>query len=206
MIFMNKQSMAALAAIGTLALSACAELNQIQQASEAYQEGGVTESRPRAQRQATGVTATGATATALPQAPNGAAQPASGSRVAHHASVLTTSQGQTLYVHGADGLNRASCRNECAQHFAPYIPMTGAQNGRQYAFFMRDDGVTQWSLQGQPLYVYKGDLAPGQRNGEGLFNMSTVAYPTLGAVWTPEYAPMFPNGVQNLPMIGSGSK
>lgn len=198
---MNKQSTLALVAILTIALASCEVPQDTGNGASALDN-----QMPRAARTAEATSQNGAQPNGFAPTSASNAGYAQGFAVAHLGDVLTTSQGQTLYVHQLDGLNRSTCRQDCAQSFFPYIPTIDSQPGRQYGFFMRDDGVTQWAIEGKPLYVFRGDTAPKQRNGAGIYNMSTIQYPTLGAAWTPEYAPMFPNGTENLPMYGSSTK
>lgn len=121
-----------------------------------------------------------ASAPSVPTANLQPARPTPGTNVAHLGDVLTTPQGQTLYKHLKDGLNNASCSDVCALSFAPYIPTQGAAPGKRYSFFMRADGINQWAFEGQPLYVFRGDLAPGQKNGDGKFNMVAVSFAETG--------------------------
>ena len=46
-----------------------------------------------------------------------------------------------------------------------------------YSIITRDDGSTQWALNGQALYFYQGDSAPGDTNGEGVNGLWNIAVP-----------------------------
>ena len=109
-----------------------------------------------------------------------------GPSVANYDGVLTTTSGQTLYIPKGDMLNRSGCQGACLQYFFPHLPSLWARPSRQYGFFMRDNGTTQWAYNGKPLFVYRGDLTVGHRNGTDQFGMTPVAYPTLGAEFTPQ--------------------
>ena len=103
-----------------------------------------------------------------------AAQPSTGTTVAFLGNMLTTDQGRTVYRNMNDGFNQTTCAGICAQDFQPYQPSPGAKPSNQYGYFMRPDGKFQWTFQGQPLYVYKHDVAPGQANGAGRLGMSPI--------------------------------
>ncbi len=47
-------------------------------------------------------------------------------------------------------------------------PVAGEGVGGELTLIERDDGTMQVALDGQPLYYFAGDAAPGDTNGEGV--------------------------------------
>jgi predicted lipoprotein with Yx(FWY)xxD motif len=78
--------------------------------------------------------------------------------------------GLTVYVFDADlPLNGASsCSGACAVLWPPLPPPAGATIASPWGTTTRSDGTTQLSYAGRPLYLYAGDSAAGQTNGDGL--------------------------------------
>jgi|SoimicmetaTmtLAA_FD_contig_91_5005_length_893_multi_2_in_0_out_0_2 predicted lipoprotein with Yx(FWY)xxD motif len=87
--------------------------------------------------------------------------------------VLTNSSGRTLYLFEQDSGTTSACTGTCASTW-PALTVTGqptAASGLTASMLgtaMRADGSTQVTYNGHPLYVYSGDSAPGQTNGEGI--------------------------------------
>lgn len=82
--------------------------------------------------------------------------------------------GKALYIFTPDTGTTSSCNDECA---ANWPPLTSAAAGDVAAgagvtgtlgTITRDDGTTQVTLGGRPLYYFKGDAAAGDVNGQGL--------------------------------------
>lgn len=93
-------------------------------------------------------------------------------------------QGFTLYVFendrndtDGDGPGDSDCNVGCAETWPPLYADPGATAGGPFTIAERDDGTTQWALNGLPLYFYAPDLAPGDTNGEGAGNAWYVARP-----------------------------
>jgi predicted lipoprotein with Yx(FWY)xxD motif len=87
--------------------------------------------------------------------------------------VLTNSSGRTLYLFEQDSGTTSACTGTCAATW-PALTVTGqptAASGLTASMLgtaMRADGSTQVTYNGHNLYVYSGDSAPGQTNGEGI--------------------------------------
>ena len=185
---------------------------QLQQAqlrqAQIQQEQALIAQRQAAQKAAS-VKALAAQQAATPSVPTANLPPAkatAGSNVAHLGDVLTTPQGQTLYKHLKDGANQANCSDVCALSFGPYVPSNGAKPGKRYSFFMRTDGRNQWAFEGQPLYVYRGDLTVGQRNGDGKFNMIAVPFEDSGSQVAASSAPVAASAASSGPVAGSKAR
>jgi predicted lipoprotein with Yx(FWY)xxD motif len=87
-------------------------------------------------------------------------------------TILVNSQGRTLYLFKADTGTKSACTGACAAAWPPLVS-TGkprAGNGVQQSLLgtsKRADGTEQVSYDGHPLYLFTGDTASGQTNGQG---------------------------------------
>jgi predicted lipoprotein with Yx(FWY)xxD motif len=85
--------------------------------------------------------------------------------------VLVDGKGMTLYMFTADSAGTSSCDAACAQNWPPVIgtaaPGTGLDAG-DFGTTTRSDGSTQVTFHGMPLYLFAGDKAAGDVNGQGI--------------------------------------
>jgi predicted lipoprotein with Yx(FWY)xxD motif len=81
--------------------------------------------------------------------------------------VLTSAEGRTLYVSNKDAPGKSNCNGACAAQWPPFVAREGARSNASYTVITRDDGTRQWAYNGQPLYFYAADTAPGNAKGEG---------------------------------------
>ena len=86
-------------------------------------------------------------------------------------TILTDSGDLTLYTFDADPLNGSACNAGCVDTWPPLtIPdgdfTTALPDG--FDEIARDDGLSQLTYLGKPLYRYSGDSAPGDTNGDGI--------------------------------------
>lgn len=86
--------------------------------------------------------------------------------------VLVTESGRTLYIFTPDGSDGATCVDACAQTWPP-LTTEGAPSGKDIepgllGTVERQDGSTQVTAAGHPLYTYSGDTEEGDTNGEGI--------------------------------------
>ncbi|MFF2846860.1 hypothetical protein ACFVT5_11060 [Streptomyces sp. NPDC058001] len=94
---------------------------------------------------------------------------------------LVDGMGRTLYLFEADKSSKSSCYGNCAKAWPPVTagpdgPSAG--NGVKSDLLGtsdRDDGTSQITYNGHPLYRFSGDLKAGTTAGEG----STA----FGATW-----------------------
>ncbi len=86
------------------------------------------------------------------------------------ATVLTNSQGFTLYWFAPDTPTTSKCNGSCASFWPPLAGPATAGPGvtGKLGTITRADGSTQATYNGHPLYTYKGDTAPGQAKGNGV--------------------------------------
>jgi predicted lipoprotein with Yx(FWY)xxD motif len=88
-------------------------------------------------------------------------------------SILTDAQGRSLYLFEQDTTSKSTCNVGCAPTW-PALTVTGqpiAGDGVDSSLLgttMRDDGTTQVTYAGHPVYTYSGDGAAGDTNGEGV--------------------------------------
>jgi predicted lipoprotein with Yx(FWY)xxD motif len=95
-------------------------------------------------------------------------------------STLVDAQGRTLYLFKKDSGTTSTCTGACATFWPPLIapaaPTSGS--GAQASLIgttKRQDGKSQVTYNGHPVYLYGGDHNPGDTNGQGV-----VAF---GAAW-----------------------
>ena len=85
------------------------------------------------------------------------------------ATVLTNSQGFTLYWFAPDTSTTSKCNGSCTAFWPPLKgPVSGSGIKGTFATITRSDGSTQATFDGHPLYTYKGDTQPGQAAGNGV--------------------------------------
>jgi predicted lipoprotein with Yx(FWY)xxD motif len=86
---------------------------------------------------------------------------------------LTDGSGRTLYAFTADASSKSNCSGSCLDNWPPLTtdgaPTLGeGLDAEDFGTLTRDDGSTQVTFYGQPLYYFAGDTAPGDTNGQGL--------------------------------------
>ena len=104
-------------------------------------------------------------------------------------NILVDTNGRTLYLFQSDSPTASTCSGECASDWPPLRAsgsptVSEGANASLVTTVKRSDGKPQVAYNGHPLYLYEGDQAPGDTNGQGL-NL-------FGALW---YA-VSPNGDQ----------
>lgn len=85
--------------------------------------------------------------------------------------------GYTLYTFRNDTDGTSNCEGGCAQNWPPLFADRGATAGNGLTLISRSDGTQQWAREGLPLYLYQGDGAPGDTNGQGSNGVWDVALP-----------------------------
>ncbi len=88
--------------------------------------------------------------------------------------------GKTLYVFANDTDGTSTCTGGCADTWPPLtgdrsdvVPGTGVSG--TFDTTTRDDGSTQITHNGQPLYYYSGDEAAGDAKGDGIGGVWSIA-------------------------------
>jgi predicted lipoprotein with Yx(FWY)xxD motif len=95
---------------------------------------------------------------------------------------LADGQGKTVYLYTPDSPNKSTCTGNCATAWPP-LTVQGKPTGgtgveaSQLATITRDDGTTQVTYYGWPLYYFGGDAAAGDVNGQGVANVWYLVSP-----------------------------
>ena len=85
--------------------------------------------------------------------------------------VLVDPDGLTLYIFTNDSEGQSVCNDACAATWPPVaanVAIDGSLDAAMFGSATRDDGSAQLTVNGQPLYTFSGDSAPGEVNGHGL--------------------------------------
>ena len=105
---------------------------------------------------------------------------------------FSTPDGLTLYLTDGDTVaNQSTCSGECTIAWIPFSvsePLSLPANVTgELALFEREDGTTQLSYNGMPLYTYNADAGPGDTLGAGVAGVWWLAAPgdQLGVPATP---------------------
>jgi predicted lipoprotein with Yx(FWY)xxD motif len=91
-------------------------------------------------------------------------------------TVLTASNGMTLYVFDKDQGTEPSCYKKCAVNWPPYIDTENEQKPAKWQLVQRTDGTSQWTYDGRPVYFFKGDVAEGDAKGDGKDGVWHIIY------------------------------
>ena len=86
------------------------------------------------------------------------------------ATVLTNSKGFTLYWFALDSSTASKCNGSCATFWPPVAGSATLASGVKGTLgtITRQDGSTQATFGGHPIYTYSGDSKPGQATGNGI--------------------------------------
>jgi predicted lipoprotein with Yx(FWY)xxD motif len=104
------------------------------------------------------------------------AAPATGQAITAQATalgvILVDGSGRTVYEFANDTNGTSACTGTCATNWPPVAapsPLPTSLSGvtGQLGVITRQDGTSQLSVAGHPLYTFAGDTAPGQTNGQG---------------------------------------
>ena len=98
--------------------------------------------------------------------------------------ILTNPDGFTLYTFDRDtaGSGTSACGASCVGNWPPHTIAAGAPVAPdgltgELGTIMRDDGGTQVTYKGLPLYRFASDTAAGQTNGDGVAGIWHAAKP-----------------------------
>jgi len=122
-----------------------------------------------------------------PRTGAGSAPPSSGAgaiqvTVSHTGAgdALAGPNGMTLYIYANDTADTSTCNGGCADAWPPLLgdgADVNAGDGVSGTFgtTTRDDGTKQVTHNGQPLYYYASDAAPGDAKGDGVGGVWSIA-------------------------------
>ncbi len=104
-------------------------------------------------------------------ASGGGGMTVSAAEVSGLGTVLTDSEGLTVYEFAKDNGSTSSCYGACEEGWPPVI-VKGQPSGEgsiasQLGTTKRKDGSVQVTYAGHPLYTFVGDSGPGEANGNG---------------------------------------
>ena len=113
-------------------------------------------------------------------------------------TILTNTQGMTLYYLKPDTAKTSNCTGTCASTWPPLVFTGSGSPGSSNALpgtlsVATDANGQQVEYNGHLLYAYSGDTAPGQTHGEGIKGVWFVATTTLPVQGAPQTTPT-PNG------------
>ena len=99
-------------------------------------------------------------------------------------TILTNSQGLTLYYRTSDMPPSTVCSGGCAGAWPPLVVSgsgapTSAASLSGKLTVVTDANGKQVAYNGHPLYTYSGDTGPGQTSGEGFGGVWHVCTPSL---------------------------
>lgn len=99
--------------------------------------------------------------------------------------ILVDGEGRTLYVFDADTDTTSTCYDDCASNWPALEGPATAGEGIDEALLSttdRDDGTVQVTYNDRPLYLFAGDAAPGDTNGQGVGDAWWVVAPDGSAI------------------------
>jgi predicted lipoprotein with Yx(FWY)xxD motif len=87
-------------------------------------------------------------------------------------SILVDSQGRTLYLWQADTGTKSTCTGACASAWPPLVTTRKPTAGSGLTSSLlgttkRTNGTAQVTYNSHPLYLFAGDTASHQTNGQG---------------------------------------
>lgn len=136
-----------------------------------------------------------ATATEAPAETATGAVPVTGaatvevSESAEFGLILVDGEGMSLYLFTNDTQNSgtSTCADDCLAEWPPLLsdgdPVAGeGVDAAMLGTITRDDGTTQVTYNGWPLYYFADDAAPGDTNGQGLGDVWFLVTPSGEAV------------------------
>lgn len=81
--------------------------------------------------------------------------------------ILASAQGLTLYTFDNDTAGVSTCFDRCLRVW-PALATSSDSLPAPFSVHVRPDGVKQIVLDGQPLYFFQSDEAPGDVFGDGI--------------------------------------
>ena len=103
--------------------------------------------------------------------------------------VLADAKGLSLYWYSKDTTMTSACTGSCVTAWPPLTGTPEAAMGvrlvGKLGTIHRANGVLQATYKGHPLYLYAGDMAPGQAKGNGLGGVWHVVRVSLVSAVSP---------------------
>jgi predicted lipoprotein with Yx(FWY)xxD motif len=107
-------------------------------------------------------------------------------------TVLTTTKGRTLYSLSVEKHGKFICTRSCLSVWHPLVvPAKTKPTGpvKLGTIVRPDNGVTQVTYRGRPLYRFGGDSKSGEANGEGIKDVGTWHAATVPSAQASEPQP-----------------
>lgn len=96
-------------------------------------------------------------------------------------SILTNSEGFSLYFFSLDSKGDSNCTDGCLTNWPVFyedeLTLDNGLDSDDFATITRSDGTMQTTYKGWPLYYFVNDSAEGDVNGDGVGNVWYVAKP-----------------------------
>ena len=89
----------------------------------------------------------------------------SASFLTRHEIAYADANGMTVYTSAADPVGKSVCNDECTKMWHPVLVYPGAEPLGNWSVIERDDGTSQWALNGKPVYTYFMDVDIGSVAG-----------------------------------------
>ena len=104
-------------------------------------------------------------------------------------NILVDTSGRSLYLFTPDTRGASNCAGVCAEFWPPLLTIEAPQAGDgvsadALATTVRDDGSTQVTYNGWPLYYFAFDGKPGDANGQDSGDVWYVLSAHGGPIWT----------------------
>jgi predicted lipoprotein with Yx(FWY)xxD motif len=123
---------------------------------------------------ACGMSSSGSTTSSTTKTSTPSSQRVSAAAIGSLGSVLTGTNGRTLYYLTTETSSAITCTGACASAWPPLLVPGGATVAHAtgvtgtLSTAMRPDGTTQVTYNGHPVYYFSGDTTTGQANGQGV--------------------------------------
>ncbi len=96
---------------------------------------------------------------------------------------LTDGSGMTLYTYANDEKGKSNCTSFCLQSWPAFSVADGPKPGEgvqaaMLSTFKREDGMTQITYNGLPLYQYRADVKEGDVKGQNSSQLWYIIAPT----------------------------
>ena len=102
-------------------------------------------------------------------------------------SILTDSEGKTLYFFSKDTKDTSECLGGCVDiwpiFYSENLVVDNGLNTSDFETITRTDGETQTTYKGWPLYYFANDNATGDTNGENVNNVWFTAKPDYSLMY-----------------------
>jgi predicted lipoprotein with Yx(FWY)xxD motif len=134
--------------------------------------GGSSSSSSSTSPEASGGENASATTSSEASSGGGGSSTIAGAEVGGFGSVLVDSKGMTVYLFTPDKGTTSTCYGGCETEWPPVVaegkPSAGeGAMSSALGTTKRKDGTMQVTYEGHPVYLFAGDKAPGEANGQG---------------------------------------